>query len=387
MNKKLGYYTVNGIEFESKIHACLYVTKNNLPESALQWHFNDFEFSSFDWTVEPMETLDELYNARARQLRESYDYIILSYSGGADSHNALMSFLRQGLHVDELLINTFDEALKNVRVDPANKAATTAPQLEHHLQTIPRLKEIAAMSPKTKITILDMSNHLFNFHDYYKDESWVLTRKEGLNPLNVTRFNYIYIDQVRKQFDKTKSIAIVAGVEKPRIAVRSDDVMYTYFNDKSANISSIADNTKEYANATVELFYWAPESLKMICKQVHTVKNLIEFNPTYRSFFKGSTFHTVRLIIEPFLRSVLYPTTWNNDWYQGEKALSDWFSEFDYWFIFGQKGTKAHDLWYSGVKYIGENAGSFVKRDEAGRAIGTKPIFKYYKIGSLNIRN
>lgn len=387
MNKKLGYYTINGIEFESKIHACLHLTKNNLPESALQWHFNDFEFKSFDWSIEPIETLDELYNARARQLRETYDYIILSYSAGADSHNALMSFLRQGLHVDELLVNTFDDALKNVKVDSTNKAAPTAPQLEHHLQTIPRLKEIAVMSPKTKITILDMSDHLFKFHDYYKDESWVLTRKEGLNPLNVTRFNYVYIDQVRRQFDKTKSIAVIAGVEKPRIAVNSEDVMYTYFTDKSANISSIADNTKEYANATVELFYWAPESLKMISKQVHTVKNIIEVNPLYRSFFKGSTFQTVRLIIEPLLRSIIYPTTWDNNWYQGEKALSDWFSEFDHWFIFGQKGTKAHDLWYSGVKYIGDNAGSFVKRDPLGRAIGIKPIFKYYKIGNLNIRN
>jgi hypothetical protein len=385
LNKKLGYYTVNELEFESKIRACIHITQNNLPESALKWHFNDFEFSSFDWSVEPHETLDQLYDARARELREKYDYLILSYSAGADSHNILMSFLRQGLHIDELLVNTFDSALKNVEVSETNKASTSAPQSEHHLQTIPRLKEVAIMSPNTKITILDMSDHLFNFHDYYKDESWVLNRKEGLNPLNVTRFNYVYIDQVKKQFDKSKKIGIIAGIEKPRVLIDKDNTVYTYFSDKATNIAPITDNAKDYDNATLELFYWAPESLRMISKQVHTIKNLIETNSLYRSFFKGQTFQTHRLIVEPLLRGVLYPTTWNNDWYQAEKAVSDWFSEFDHWFIFGHKGTKAHDLWYSGIKYVGENAGTFVRKDAQGRAVGIKPILKYYKIGQLNV--
>ncbi len=385
MNKKLGYYTVNGIEFESKIRACIYATQNNLPESSLQWHFNDAEFSSFDWTVEPTESLDELYNLRARQLREKYDYIIISYSAGADSHNILMSFLRQGLHVDELLINTFDSALKNVEISENNKASTTAPQLEHHLQTIPRLKEISTMSPNTKITIVDMSDHLFNFHHHYKDESWVLTRKEGLNPLNVTRFNYVYVDQVKKQFDKTKSIGIIVGVEKPRVTI-IDNVFYTHFVDKATNVSSIADNGKEYDNATLELFYWSPESLKMISKQLHTIKKLIETNSVYRGFFIGQTLQTFRLILEPLLRGILYPTTWNNDWWQAEKAVSEWYSEFDHWFIFGQRGTKAHDVWQAGIKYAGDNIGSFIRRDGLGRAVGTKPILKYYKIGPLNIK-
>jgi hypothetical protein len=40
MNKKLGYYTCNNVEFSSKIEACIYATKIKQP---LKWHFNNAE--------------------------------------------------------------------------------------------------------------------------------------------------------------------------------------------------------------------------------------------------------------------------------------------------------------------------------------------------------
>lgn len=98
INPKLGFYTCNGQTFDSKIQAYLYGAQ---VKQRVEWDFNNELFRKHDWTVEPEETLDQLYNARARQLREQYDYIILSYSGGADSHNILMSFIRQGLHIED----------------------------------------------------------------------------------------------------------------------------------------------------------------------------------------------------------------------------------------------------------------------------------------------
>ena len=76
MNRKLGYYTVDGIEFFSKIQSCLHASKLNQTPN---WHFNNDIFNSYNWTIEPNESLDELYNARARQLREEYDYVALSF--------------------------------------------------------------------------------------------------------------------------------------------------------------------------------------------------------------------------------------------------------------------------------------------------------------------
>jgi len=93
----VSYYRVNNKVFSSKVLACIYATETN---QEVEWVFYNNVFDKFDWTVEPSETLDELYDLRARELREKYDYIVISYSAGADSHNVLTSFLRQNLRVD-----------------------------------------------------------------------------------------------------------------------------------------------------------------------------------------------------------------------------------------------------------------------------------------------
>ena len=56
VNKKLGYYTCNGLEFESKIQACFHSVQTGKP---VDWVFNDLEFSAYDWTKEPEESLDQ----------------------------------------------------------------------------------------------------------------------------------------------------------------------------------------------------------------------------------------------------------------------------------------------------------------------------------------
>ena len=108
-----GYYICDGKRFDSKIRACIYSTEFKKP---IQWMFHQDIFSTYPWWIEPQETLDELYDKRARELREKYDYIMLSYSGGADSHNMLQSFIRQGLHVDEIITNHVTDATKSVTV-------------------------------------------------------------------------------------------------------------------------------------------------------------------------------------------------------------------------------------------------------------------------------
>ena len=101
-NKNLGYYRCDGIDFQSKVNALLHSKAVNQP---VEWMFHQDVFESYPWHIEPSETLDQLYDRRAKELRKQYDYIILSYSGGADSHNILESFIRQKLHIDEIVIN------------------------------------------------------------------------------------------------------------------------------------------------------------------------------------------------------------------------------------------------------------------------------------------
>jgi len=358
INKKLGYYIVNGIEFDSKIKASIYAQSTN---SDVHWIFNNNVFEKYQWNIEPIDTLDDLYDRRTKQLRDTYDYIIVSYSGGSDSHNIVESFLRQNLHIDELIINTMEKGNKPfTKINPLVKDAKNA-AAEHYFQTLPRLKEISKKSPKTKITILDMTDYLFN--DWLKagDASWILDKREGLNPLNVTRFNYIHFNETRKQFDKSKKIGLILGVEKPRTFIHTNGKFYIRFTDRACNIITIENYIKDYDNTVVEYFYWAPESVNILCKQAHVIKKWLELNTEKQQywFHKNMTADLYRIMHERELRPLLY-STWNNSWWQADKATLDWYSEFDSWWIEGYKDTKQHAVWREGIDYVKKHASKFV---------------------------
>lgn len=381
INKKLGYYTVNGIEFDSKIKALTYASENGYEP---HWHFNDQEYNSYDWSKEPMMTLDELYDQRTRQLREKYDYLILSYSGGADSHNILMSFIRQGLHLDEIVVNTMEQGnKKNTEITVSNVEAKNA-AAEHELQTIPRLKEAAKLLPNTKISICDLTDYLFKYLENVGDESWVFDKREGLNPAGMTRFNYLHFIDIRRQFDKDKTFGIIMGIEKPRCFIHKNRFVVSY-SDRATNITTVAEHFKEYPNSTIEFFYWSPDALDIQCKQIHTIKKWLEAFPQYRDYWdaeKGMDFKTIRLVHERLLRSVLY-TTWDNSWYQADKALKDWYSEFDQWFFDEYNDTKAAHIWKAGIDYISASLKNYIKVDENGVVDGLTVFTKRYLIGEM----
>lgn len=381
MEKNLGYYLCDGKEFTSKIQACLHAEKVNKP---LTWIFNNHIFEKNDWKTEPAESLDSLYDQRARELREKYDYLILSYSGGADSHNILMSFIRQNLLIDEIIVNTMDKGNskytiinKNIR-DPKHAAS------EHYLQTVPRLKEVENLIPRTKISIFDLTDNLFDSFTKVGDASWILDKREGLNPLGATRFNYIHFSEVRKKFDKDKKIALVLGIEKPRTFIHSNGKFYIRFTDRATNLVTVAEHIQDYTNSSVEYFYWSPDSCRLLTKQAHIIKKWLEAFPDKQQLWIGKTLTAdkYRLVHERLLRNILY-TTWDDNWYQADKATKDWYSEFDAWFIDGHAGTNAHRIWLDGVKYLEENAKSFVKADSDGIKDGLIVYSHNYEIGPM----
>ena len=381
INKKLGYYKVDDLDFDSKILACIHATKF---DKQVQWVFNNDVFDNYAWHIEPIESLDTLYDRRSKKLRELYDYIIVSYSGGADSHNIVESFLRQGLHIDEIIVNTMEKGSNSFTTIDSNVKNPENAASEHYLQTIPRLKEISNRSPKTKITVLDLTDYLFKDWIPTNDASWVTGRREGLNPLNVTRFNYLHFKDVRSKLDKDKTVAIIVGVEKPRTFIHSaNNNFYLRFTDRAANIVSVNDYIKDYTNSTVEYFYWSPDATDIICKQAHVIKRWLEHHPHYRNFWYGKTLtkEVFRLIHERLLRTILY-STWNDSWFQSDKATKDWYSEFDAWFIQGHIGSSIHTLWLEGIKYVKENASKFVNKDQ-GIEDGLTVFSHDYKIGPM----
>lgn len=382
IDKKLGYYLCDTLPFESKIQALFHSKKTGKP---VDWVFNDREFGSYDWTNEPQESLDYLYDKRSKELREKYDYLILSYSGGSDSHNILMSFIRQGLIFDEILINTLEKGWKDFTwLDHQNTSAFNN-GAEHYLQCIPRLKELKQYLTKTKITVCDLTDQVHESLNGIGDASWVLGKREALNPLGITRFNYVYFDEVKRRFDLEKKIGLVLGVEKPKSLIQQGK-FYIRFNDRAANMVTIIDHIKDYDNSVLEYFYWSPDCVPMLIKQGHIMKRWLESNPQYQQYWDSQTtsYRIVRFYHERLLRDVIYPTTWNNDWFQVDKATRDWHSEFDAWFIKGAEGSSARYIWQQGIDYVKNELTDFLRYDEVSREPDGLCLFvKKYLIGDI----
>jgi hypothetical protein len=378
MHHHLGYYRCNGIDFDSKINALLYSATVNQP---VQWMFHQDIFGQHPWHIEPEQSLDQLYDARARQLREQYDYVILSFSGGADTNNILECFVRQGLHIDEIVINHMGKATaKTTVLDPKIKHSWNF-AAEHQLQAVPRLQYIKKHLPQTKITELDVSDSVINALSAFDDVDWVLHRNDHLSVGQLFRYNYFHFGEIKKQFDAGKKVCIIVGIDKPKTFIR-DNKFYLGFIDTVTNITTINDFNKDYHNVTTELFYWSPECAPLLSKQAHTIKNWIQQRPERKKFWINPSYSTVRLYHERWLRNLIY-TTWDAQWFQADKSTNWWNTEFDTWFRTNSDMKSAYQLWQHGIGYLASKLPDFVQYNQAGQADKLQSFRHEYLIADL----
>lgn len=360
MNEKLGYYTVDNQVFESKIQALVHATKTNKP---VRWIFNNDEFERTNWAVEPTETLNNLYRHRARQLREKYDYLVLCYSGGSDSNNILEAFIAEGLVIDEIVTNFIVDATKSISSQNITSTKAENHNAEWDLLTKNRLQYIHNKMPGAKISNFDMSKPILDHFKDHLDGSWILKCKEWANPMSTSRYNIIHDITLRKTFDKSNSVGVILGVDKPPLVIR-DGRLFLQFIDTTANITPMSNHIKAYDNSTMELFYWSPDSTDILRKQCWTVLKFLRANSQYQELwdwkakFPGHPLYAqARTLKESILRTVIY-STWNNNWFQAEKGTIGWTNVNDAWFFDYFKDTPEHRAWQNGIDYLLSNISS-----------------------------
>ena len=380
INRTLGYYLCNGIEFTSKVNALLYSKTVNQP---VQWMFHDSVFEAYPWHIEPSLTLDELYDQRARQLRERYDYLILSFSGGSDTNNILESFIRQGLHIDEIVTNHMSEATqKFTLLDPsARNSANFA--AEHQLQAVPRLQYIHKHMPRTKITELDVSRNVIDSLNQFDDADWVLNRNDHLSVGQLFRYNYFHFAEIKKKFDRGQRVGIITGTDKPKLVIQQGN-FYIYFVDTLINITTVNDFNKHYDNVTTEAFYWSPDCADMLCKQAHVVRRWLLANPAFIKLWINPSYMTQRLKHEKILRPIIY-TTWDESWFQADKSTNWWHTEFDTWFRNNPEYARQHHLWTQGIQYLAQQLPEYIRPNEQGQADSFVLFKKHYKVAPFQL--
>lgn len=262
---KFGFYQAGPLKTYSKFEAIEYADKHN---HLVHWNFNEAVFGSVNWSKEPEQSLEELYRQRAQQLREQYDYLVLWFSGGADSQNILNSFIHNNIKLDEVASYVNYDATGD-RNDHLNA------EIFHVV--LPEVELVRQRQPWLRHTIIDMAELTV---DYFADTEakfdWIYRVNGYVNPNNAARRDIrLKAPHWRQMFNAGKRVAFIYGIDKPRVS-RLNDKFYLKFADMiDAAVSAecqMLDRPWEFN----ELFYWTPDHPLMVVKQGHVIKNYLK---------------------------------------------------------------------------------------------------------------
>jgi hypothetical protein len=209
---KNGYYTVGNCIAVTQGVAVQESSRTGLP---IAWHFNDQEYRAMNWRTSWNLPISEVYRLRAQQLRDKYKYLVLWFSGGADSTVILQSFINNNIHLDEVVV-AWPSTTSQGQYTPntVDKSASNFIS-EWDFAIKPRLEWLAKVSPGTKITVVDFLVDLPEIEDFEdtwtiveKSSYYTIKRQRALDKIVTERFNH-YGD----------GLASIAGVAPPMISV------------------------------------------------------------------------------------------------------------------------------------------------------------------------
>jgi hypothetical protein len=276
MKAEIGYYSVNGVMYSSKILAILEAQKTS---AEVTWHFFDEVLNKVNWQDEPETSLDDFYRMRALQIREEYDYVIVFCSGGADSTNVVKSFLENGIHVDEVIASAPLSGLSNYEWN--NKDTSTANTVsETKFAQMPLMHEISTNYPTVKTTILDSFKDIID----PKTDEWLLDCQGDI--INSWTHTHGRLDSFKHLIDLAengKRIAVVMGIDKPVLVMMPNGDIISVIGDIPVNLPK-PPFKREYPNVDRVLFYWTADMPLMMVKQSHVIARELHKPENARSF-------------------------------------------------------------------------------------------------------
>jgi hypothetical protein len=329
MISKFGFYQVDQKISFSKLEA--------LEWGAPTWNFNDEVFLQQNWKQEPTQDLWTLYKNRALQIRNTYDYVVIFYSGGSDSHNILSAWLEAGCKIDEIA-TTWNYETTGDYQNHQNAEITNV--------VLPDIKKMRDMGFKFTFRLIDIP-------------------PIGLDVFNKfpTTFEYFFnfnfqISSIGKQFlreaikeykqiiDSGKRLAFVWGKEKPYLFYE-DGKFYFQFVDSVDDCVGPYSQSKQNQGWFDELFYWSPDMPELPIKMAHVVKNYLricddrdQFNDVpYMSYSAGYSPRLNKHLKIEALKSILYPK-WSNLTFCNGKSPSRILGLRDEWFKLSNNENK-----------------------------------------------
>lgn len=323
-NKVNGYYIVDNEIVYNKLEALILASKKN---TDVKWWYFDEIFDSVNKITITGCSLESLYRERAKQIRDHYDYLILNYSGGSDSHNILHTFLKNDIKLDCIYVMIPEKIIdKGIYIpnllDKSNKNSHS----EWDFVIKKDLEFIKKYYPEIKIELHDWTTNIdLKFYDdkLFETNSGVMpsiSRGAKLHTFSKTETEMV---------NKGKTVGSIFGVDKPNI-VKKDNLCFFYFYDTSC----MAQINPENPNG-VEYFYMSPKFPELATFQAYKMFEWFRNHPdqqylitaksqrTDKNFKKWSyeKHHSESFIIAEIAKLVCYPY-WDFNRFQAAKPYS-----------------------------------------------------------------
>ena len=238
------FWKVNGVAYDNKFQA-IQAANGNMSKISFQGFSPEF-FSDKYWKQEPKQSYEELLRERCLQLRDTYSYIRMMFSGGADSTTMLNAFIKNKIHVDE--VHCYRYALDNNFNNSSN--------IEINNYTIPYYNELRKILPRTKFTVADYGEKYF---EPVLNDEWFA--KRGTTVLRYFH-NYDLLD------NKT-NFCNLYGELTPRLTFYNNK-WYALFTDSTFREYSVLKN--------LEFFYSSSDFPALNAKQTYMLKDFCENN-------------------------------------------------------------------------------------------------------------
>ena len=255
-----GHYRVGSMFYYSKVNALREASRTGLP---VHWEFCHDVYSAQAKKPRLGLGLRDIYRLRAQQLRDNYDYLILAYSGGADSDNILKTFVNNKIHLDEVIVEqpfllleqndykfTLDTSAWNI---PSEWSAVIKPELEN----------LAKTNPEILINVIDASADA----EEEDNEDTASILSVPVTYINIKRWRKI-VDRISMLERKHPRVAVIIGIDKCAIDIVNGEYGF-FLSDRPTNVRLPQS----------EYFYWTPDMPEIVTEQAHAIWDYLRANP------------------------------------------------------------------------------------------------------------
>ena len=247
----LGHYTVGEQWFYSNRDA---LEAGHRTGQTVVWHYYDDVWATAHaaghWRN---QSLKELYYARARQIREQYDYVAVMFSGGWDSRNIIESFSAQGLRIDDIIVFTTQELENTTEFNNLNPDNWYG-EIKFH--AVPYAERYAHEHPGTGVIKIEWLDRVA---ESYRDAEQVFKDSRPKPGVFFGRWLSVATDAQLQRRIGNRRAALMLGLDKPCVMQNGNNYQGFFPEGLIRNYTYCTRSNGFPDNVIWEPFYWTPD--------------------------------------------------------------------------------------------------------------------------------